>query len=417
MSFVTFTALGGCQEVGKNAFLFESDKGKYLMDYGLQVQDSLIPMKPPDGLDGVFLSHSHLDHCGAIPVLYKQGYKGKVYLTAPTLSLTEMLLKDSIKVQERRGQIPHFLMPDAKRFMKNHYRANYKQSIKLNGARAEFHDAGHIPGSSLTLLETGGKRILYTGDIKFEDTVLMSGADTKIKNVDVLVSETTYCYKNHPKRSELAEELKEKIQEILYNNSIAVLPSFAVGRTQELLLLVYKLGFPVYMDGMGIEATQRILLHPRSIKNPQELRKAFSRAHKIKHSRQRQSAIKNPSIVITTAGMLQGGPVNYYIENLYKRPGCSLILTGYQVEGTVGRTLMDTGRYINEGIDEKLKMKLEFMDFSGHAGKNELIKFYEKINPKKIILVHGEHSDEFVNQVKGKGFDVIAPKNGQKIKL
>ncbi|MBU0898344.1 MAG: MBL fold metallo-hydrolase [Nanoarchaeota archaeon] len=417
MTSLTFTSLGGCREVGRNAFLIESGDSNFLLDYGFEIQNSLVPITIPEKINGFFLSHAHIDHSGLIPVLYKSGYNGKTFLTEATSSLAEMLLKDSIKVQERRGEQPRFLTPHIRKFIKNGFIAKYNQKIRLHNGIAEFYDAGHIPGSCQTLLDTNGKRVLYTGDIKFEETEMLHGADTRIKNVDVLISENTYSYKDHPKRREVADKLKEIIQETVYNNGVAVVASFAVGRAQELLLLLYNLGFDVYMDGMSVEATKRILLNPSSVKNPKQLKKAFGRVRKPRSSQERSRIIKKPCVIITTAGMLQGGPVEHYIKKLHNRPECSLTLTGYQAVNTVGRTLLDTGRYVTEGINEKLKMNVNFMDFSGHCGRGNLIKYYEKLNPKKILLVHGEHSEKFAQELKGKGFDTIAPKNGEKISL
>ena len=417
MSLLSFTSLGGSREVGRNAFLIESGDSKFLLDYGFEIQNSLLPIRIPERINGFFLSHAHIDHSGAIPILYKSGYNGKTFLTETTLSIAEMLLKDSIKVQERRGEQPRFLMPHVRKFIGSGFVAKYNQKIKLHNGVAEFYDAGHIPGSCQTLLDTNGKRILYTGDIKFEETEMLRGADMNIKNVDVLISENTYSYKDHPKRKEVADRLKEIVQETVYNNGVAVVASFAVGRAQELLLLLYNLGFDVYMDGMGVEATKRILLNPSSVKNPKQLKKAFGRVRKPRSENDRSRIIKKPCVIITTAGMLQGGPVAYYIKKLHKRPDCSLTLTGYQAEETVGRTLMNTGRYVTEGINEKLKMAVNFMDFSGHCGRGNLIKYYEKLNPKKILLVHGEYSEKFAQELKEKGFNTIAPKNGEKINL
>ena len=273
-----------------------------------------------------------------------------------------------------------------------------------------------IPGSSSILVETEGKRILFTGDIKFISTELMNGACTDF-DVDVIISESTYSYKNHPDRESLRDRIREIAQYTLYNNGILLLPCFAVGRTQEMLLILHDLGFPTYLDGMGIEATSRILNHPDSIKNPDKLRKAFSRAGKIRRQQDRLRAIKNPCIIITTAGMLNGGPIGYYMKKLHNREDCSLVLTGFQVPGTVGRTLLDTGKYIAEGLDIKPKMRVEFLDFSAHTDHDHLLEFYKKINPGKIFLVHGERTEEFAKELKETGFDAYAPKNGERVRI
>ena len=416
MGSISFTALGGCQEVGRNAFLIESGGKKFLLDYGIDVQESALPLSVPKGVNGVFLSHAHIDHSGALPLLYKKGYDKKTFMTKPTAKLSEMLLKDSMKVQKLRGH-SFFSSHDLRKMLDEISIVGYRKPINIDGAKIEFYDAGHIPGSASILLEVGGKRILYTGDINFEETELMQAADTRIRDVDIIISESTYSYKNHPKKHELADKLRELSQETYYNDGIMILPTFAVGRAQEILLILNKLTFPVFIDGMCIEATEKILQYPDSVRDSKELKRAFGRARKIKSPHERANVIKNPCIIVTTAGMLQGGPVDYYVKKLYDRQNCSIILTGYQVEGTPGSILMRTGKYITNEMEEKVKMDVKSMDFSAHCGKDGLINFYKKLNPKKIILVHGEHTKEFMQDLKKLGFDVVAPKNEEKVLL
>jgi putative mRNA 3-end processing factor len=147
------------------------------------------------------------------------------------------------------------------------------------------------------------------------------------------------------------------------------------------------------------------------------LRKAFGRSREVKGNLQRKEILSNPSVIITTSGMLTGGPVNTYIKSLYNREDCAIILTGYQVEGTPGRHLMDKGKFLIGGTELETKMQIHHMDFSAHAGKDELFNFIEKVNPKKIIPVHGDSIGNFVSELKAKGFDAILAKNGDTIKV
>ncbi len=409
--------LGAGKEVGRSAIHVDTGSERFLLDYGIEVQYGNVPIPPELDLTAVLLSHAHLDHSGMIPELYKRGYGGSVYALPVTFDISDILLYDSIKVQKRKKQKPHFMIHDIKKMMRKKTEVSYGEKINLGKSVVEFRDAGHIPGSASIIIENSGKRLLYTGDIKFIDTKLINGADTSMKDIDVIVSESTYCYTNHPKREKLADSLRRIVQETFYAGGTTLLPAFAVGRTQELLMLLYDLGVPIILDGMGIEISEQMLNNPDSVKDSRTLQKAFSRARKIKRQRERDEALTRPSIIITTAGMMNGGPVGHYVKRLHDRQDCSLILTGYQVEGTVGRMLMDTGKYKNEGIDVKIRNRFEFLDFSAHTDHDHLVKFYKKLNPEKIILVHGDHRvEDFAQELREMGFDVSAPENGQKVK-
>ncbi|MCK4714143.1 MAG: MBL fold metallo-hydrolase, partial [Candidatus Aenigmarchaeota archaeon] len=150
---------------------------------------------------------------------------------------------------------------------------------------------------------------------------------------------------------------------------------------------------------------------------PRDLYNAFHRAHKIKKQPQREEAVKGPCVIITTAGMLQGGPVSFYIQRLANRKDCTMVLTGYQVEKTAGRHLLETGVYDNGEVNVKPEFPIHFMDFSAHTDKKHLIDFYKKVNPGKIVLVHGDRTDEYAEELKGMGFDAVAPKNGDSMSV
>ena len=409
--------LGGGNEVGRSSVLAESGSERFLFDYGIDVQTGNPPVKPELPLTGVFITHAHIDHSGLLPELYRRGWRGNVYGTAATRGLCNLLLKDSLDVQKKKGQVLHF-HPVHIKTMNNLWRTvDYNKTISFRNSSVKFLDAGHIPGSASPLLETGGKRILYTGDIKFSDTQLLQGTKIWREDIDVLITESTYHRKNHPERKALEDNLREIMQNTIYNNGIVLLPSFAVGRAQELLCVLYNLGFPVFMDGMSIEATEITLGYPKFLRDSKKLRKAFGAARKIGRSKDRKDAINRPCIVISTAGMLNGGPIGYYIKKLHQREDCSMVLTGYQVEGTVGRKLMDTGRYVNEGLDVKPRMRVYFMDFSAHCGRDGLMNLVKRANPEKVFLMHGNGTPEFAEELRGMGFDAHAPMNGEKIRV
>lgn len=414
---VDITFLGGAREVGKSAVQLTAGSDSFVFDYGYEVQHGQVPMKPNPPLSGVFISHAHIDHSGMVPQLYSAGYEGSVYTTKAAASIMEILLKDSIKVQKKRGEQPHFLPSDIQKTMRLGRTPGYGEPVRFKSSTVTLLDAGHIPGAASILLETQGKKILYTGDIKFIETKLVRGASIDVRGLDALICESTYSYKDHPERDKLEDRLRELCQETIYNNGHIIAPSFAVGRTQELLIILHDLGFPIHVDGMGIKVTNAMLQHPSSVRDGRLLQRAFSRAHKVLNFKDRKGVLEKPGIIICTAGMLNGGPISYYIKKLHDRENCTMALTGFMVEGTVGRRLLDTGRYVNEGLDVKPRMKMEFMDFSAHTDRTHLIDFFKRTKPKKIFLVHGDRTQAFARELHAMGFDAESPKNGDKVRI
>lgn len=409
--------LGGAREVGKSAMLVDTGKEKFVLDYGIEVQHGKKPIEPPMDLDGLFITHAHLDHSGFSAGMYSRGYQGRVFATPATFDITHMLLEDSIKVQHKRGQEAGFTSQDINRMGRHEKIMDFRSPHQIGSSAVELLSAGHIPGAAMVSVDSRGKSLLYTGDVKFSATDFMFGADTDIGDVDVLISESTYSYKDHPNRKKLKAQLLSIIEETCHNGGVALLPAFAVGRTQELLMMLRDLSFPVYVDGMGIRATTRMLSHPKSFLDSRTLERAFGRANKIRRNPDRKEAVKRPSVIITTAGMLQGGPVSFYISKLVERKECALVLTGYQVEDTPGRNLVETGIYSNGEIEVRPKFPIHFLDFSAHTDRSHLIDFYKHVNPKKVVLVHGDRTVEFAEDLRGMGFDAVAPKNGECIEI
>jgi putative mRNA 3-end processing factor len=415
--------LGGCREVGRNGFLLQvkenNQKENIMLDYGLKVETGETPI-PAQDVDSILLSHQHLDHCGSTPTLFRENSKAKIYATPPCFDHTHMLLKDSMKIARLKGRAPLFTQYEVNKLKENQIKIKIGEKFSTPASNVEVLSAGHIPGSVMFIINTEGKRILFTGDYNLQDTRLMKGADiSKIKDIDVLIMESTYSSREHSPRKATEEKLLKIVKETIDNGGIALIPAFAVGRSAEVITILDKLAkkVPIFLDGMARTATKITANHPEFLRD-NALEKATENITFIKNQHERQQAMDQPSAIVTTGGCLDGGPIVHYIKHLYTREDCSMSFTGFMIPRTTGRYLQDTGRFVNEDMDLKIKMPINFLDFSGHAGRSDLMKTVQTIRPKKVICIHGDHCQRFATELKGR-FEVeaIAPVPGQIIKV
>lgn len=409
---IRLSFLGAMSCVGASGVLLDTGAEKLVLDYGTKVME--IPPKFPLPVgckpDAVLLSHCHLDHSGGIP-LFNVKDKCQIYAVNVTKPLTELLLLDSIKISHEEGVDLPFSRRDVERSIRNFALVEYRERIKIHTAEVTYYNAGHVPGSAQILVRVKGKHLLYTGDIKTIGTRLLKGADLKIPRVDWLITESTYADREHPDRKSQEKELVRIVRETLERGGVCVVAGFAVGRIQELLLILDKYGidYPLYMDGMAKKATTIINEYNRLLKNPNALDKALDGVTYVNKEKMRKRIVRQPSVVLTTSGMLNGGPIVWYLKKLYKDRNSSLVLTGYQVEGVPGRTLLETGRYIAQNLNLDVKMMVRRLDLSAHAGRGKLLEFIDKLNPEKVFCVHGDHTEEFASELRTKGYDAVAP--------
>jgi len=408
--------LGGFREVGRTAVLVEG-KENVLLDYGMEVETGKLP-NPVNKVDIAILGHAHLDHSGYYPVIYRK-FKPPIYSTIATFELAHLLLKDSIKVAKYRGLVRRFEKNDIEK-MKNHeVIVTYGQKIEGDNFSLDIFDAGHIPGSMAPLLEMGNKRILYACDFNTNPSRLLNGASIDAKDVDVLIIESTYSERNHSPRKETEKKFFEAVESTIANEGVAVIPCFAVGRAAEILMILKSFNpkFPVYLDGMAKTASQLAMKYPEFIRDPKALKKALNISRLIWDEKDRKKVVKKPCAIISSSGMLEGGPSVSYIKYLYNNPESSVIFTGFLIPNTAGRMLVETGRFVTEGFDLKIKMGIHRFDFSAHAGRDDLFKFVDEINPQKVICLHGDNCECFAKELGEKGFDAIAPKNGDSVDI
>ncbi|MCL4389551.1 MBL fold metallo-hydrolase [Candidatus Marsarchaeota archaeon] len=410
---------GGAQEVGRSAIMLKDDRN-IMLDFGIKIDHKTeYPINIPK-LDALVVSHAHLDHSGFSPAIYNES-SIPTFGTLPTLSLSKLLLEDALNIARKQHAKPRFHKRQIMAYASKYVSLDYKSTAHFGNYDITMYDAGHISGSAITLVEKahehGNRRIVYTGDFKLKGQVQHNGA-TIVKS-DVLITESTYASKVHPDRDGVIKSLLAGINEVLDNGGNALLPVFAVGRSQEILSVLQQNGLApsTFVDGMAREATSIVLNYPKFISSPKILSEAMRESRFIRDQSERREALSGPSIIVTTAGMLNGGPVLNYITKLNKNS--KIFLTGYQVEGTNGRLLMDHG-YINlDGEKTRITAPVGFYDLSAHADVDDIMKYVHQSAPNKVVCVHGsrENAEALSESLRGEGFDAIAPKVGDSVKI
>jgi Predicted exonuclease of the beta-lactamase fold involved in RNA processing len=410
--------LGGGGEVGRMAVFVKDatmDKG-FLFDYGVNFDENDRPVMPghvrPRDLAAVFLSHSHLDHCGALPSLYVSS-PPPVYATPLTLELADIMFKDAIKLS---GYYLPYEDEEIKAVLDHAIPVTYGEDIDVaNDVRAYFVNAGHVPGSMITILEINGARVLFTGDFNLAQTNLLRGADLGSipRDVDVVIMEGTYVMNTHPPREEVERDFIKVIRETIEGGGSVLIPVFTIGRAQEILITLYKNGvdYPIIIDGLARLANQVVARYPHYLANPELYMKAVENSLEIAADYQRRSLTKEPVIIISPAGMLKGGAAVYYLKRLGKDRKNAVILPSYQAPDTPGFELLTRGRTFVDKSEVVLEAKLYWFDFSSHSGRAELEAFIRHFNPDtKILLVHTEaiKALQFLDRLRDKyGIDNI----------
>ena len=411
---IKFQFLGGVEEVGRLAMVLETGDIKLLFEYGMS------PGKPPSyplpapPVDMVLLTHAHLDHSGMIPKLFST-MDQQIITTQLTSEIADMLHKDSINIAKAEGYAIPYSRSDIKD-AKHSVEPVSPSQKKVIGDNYELicHDAGHIPGSLMFEL-VGDKKILFTGDFNVIDTYVVKG--TKPVNCDILFLEGTYAGRDHPKkREEIEHDLLDKIEEVVRRGGIAILPAFAVSRSQELAIVLARSGFNIWFDGMGKKISKIFLKYPRYLRDHKELKKAINQINPVHSDHGRKLALNKADVILTSSGMMDGGPVLSYMNKLKNDKKSAVLLTGYQVPDSNARLLVDKRKLNFYGVLESVQCEVEYFDFSAHAGHSELIEFAKKCNPEKIILMHSDNREALANPLK-EFAEVYLPKTGELVEI
>ena len=429
-SEVSLLTLGGFGQVGRSCMLLTTPDSKVLIDCGINPGARTPSEAFPrldwanislDELDAIVIGHAHLDHTGFLPVLTKYGYKGPIYCTEPTLPMMNLIQLDAIKVAGAQGRTPMYAERDVHQIMKQTIGLSYGTVTDISpDIKLVLANAGHILGSASCHFHIGNgdHNFVYSGDIKYGKSMLLESADTRFPRVETLLVESTYGAKEdiQPTREEVESAFVKSVNEILNSGGKVLIPIPAVGRAQELMMVIDKYmksgqltESPVFMEGMIQEATAIHEAHPeyleRSLKqkiletddNPFDS-EYFTN---IEHADGRNEPLRedSPCIVIATSGMLEGGPVLEYFRNFAPNPKNKILFVSYQVNGTLGRRVMDGARQVTiMGRDGRVEVvtinagteKLE--GFSGHSDYNQLMSYVQRLRPKlrRVLVNHGE---------------------------
>ena len=420
--WLRLTMLGGCREVGRNSFMLSTPETKILIECGVSVGSEGTPylyapeVLPIKDLTAVVVTHAHLDHSGLVPLLFMYGYDGPVYMTQPTRDLMSLLLLDYLEVSAREGK----RIPYKSTFIRDCIRhtiplkfgdvTDIAPDVKLT-----LYNAGHILGSSIAYFHAGKGlyNVAFTGDIKYERTFLFDPAFNGFSRLEALVMESTYGGMNdlQPSRKEAEKNLKDEIAHTIEKGGKVIIPAFAVGRSQEVMIALegMDLEVPVYLDGMIWEATAVHTAYPEYLNK--NLKNSIFQGEnpflsdifvQVDDADKRKSVIeeKESSIILSTSGMLNGGPVLEYLKGLASSERNKLIFVGYQAEGTLGRRIQkgwNEMQFANGGRVDTIKVEMDIQTidgFSGHSDRNQLVEYVRRIRPlpSKVLCMHGEPS-------------------------
>ena len=427
---VRVTFLGSSRHVGRSAILVRTRESSILLDCGINPGTNRPIGAYPrldveefelGSLDAVVITHAHLDHCGFVPYLFKYGYEGPVYCSEPTASLMTLLQGDYLDVMSMEGRVPPYGGDDIREVIIHTIPLAWGEVTDVSpDIRLTLHNAGHILGSSIVHLHIGKglHNIVYTGDFKYGHTQLLAPAAAQFPRVETLIMESTYGGPNNitPPRVETETEFVEIANQILKNGKV-IIPVPAVGRAQEILMVINKYmeegeltEVPVYIEGMISEATGIHTAYPDYLSS--ELRDQILREGRnpfesdyftvVKQQDSRDEIAEGgPCIIMATAGMMEGGPVIEYFKRLAPWEENGLLFVSYQVTGTLGQRLQggmhSVQTFNREGKMEITNVRLKthtIEGFSGHSDRRQLLNYVRKLRPtpRRVFFVHGEES-------------------------
>lgn len=427
--WVRLSCLGGGRQVGRSCFFLQTPESRILLDCGINVASDTEAYPYLDApefdikeLDAVIVSHSHLDHSGFVPYLYKYGYRGPTYCTAPTRDVMALMQLDLIKIAKNEGKDPIYTSDDVKEMVKHTICIDYEEVTDISpDMRITFYNAGHIMGSAMVHLHIGNglHNLLYSADIKYGRSHLLEPAVTSFPRLETLIIESTYGGKDNiiPPREKQEENLRNVIIETVKRGGKILIPVLGSGRAQEVSLIIESMvrhnlleKIPVFIDGMIWDITAIHTAYPEYLNH--NVRKLIF--HKdmnpflsdiLRHvgsQKERMQLVEETGscLILATSGMLMGGPSVEYLRQLADNPKNTLIFVSYQGEGSLGRRVQRGEKEVTinlTGKPEVIQIKMEVITiegFTGHSGRKQLLNFIYRCEPKpkKVIVNHGENS-------------------------
>ena len=381
--------LGGGDEVGNVGCLLEDRTGtRVLIDYGLA------PTRPPrypkecPPIEHTIITHSHIDHIGMAPWLVGQ-HGATLHGTTLTAAVSEIMWRDTYKVSSIEG----YPLPWDKRDLDAALNAWQTHDVgewfEIGEWKCRFHRAGHIPGAIMIEIETPELRLLWSGDIDIRDGPNVRGAEPI--NCDILCLEATYGGREHPVRATEEARFVSRVKEVVSRGGVVLVPAFASGRCQDVLRILHRAAphLNVHFDGMGTRLTRHWLSHPEHIDEPQHLREVWNWARTVSSKSDRKKAL-DADVIVTTSGMLDGGPAIWYLNRLRHDSANAILLTGYQAEGSGGHRLLEKGSLRIFGNETAIDLEVTQFQLSNHAGHSDLVSFVRACEPRHVVLFHGD---------------------------
>jgi len=425
--FARISFLGGTREVGRSCYLIQTKNSNILLDCGISLSNIPYPYPrfdilkiDPEEIDAVIISHAHADHFAFLPWLFKIGYKGPVYMTEPTREIGTLICSDYIEIQRMENKEPIYSEKELRQMLKHIIPLPYDYVVNItDDVKICLSNAGHILGSAIIHLNIGEGflNLVYTGDFKKEGTFLLEKPSISPPRIEVMLIESTYGGSEDitPTRFEAKEELIQIINEAIERRSKVLIPVLGVGRAQEIIYALVdafenkkiKEEIPLYLDGMVWDITAIYVCYPEFLKkeiadrilngeNPFK----YENIIRVNKDKSREEIIqeKGPAIILSTSGMLTGGPSVSYLEEFCEEEDNFLVFVSYQAENTLGRQILDGMRTLvriknNKTIAKEIKMNVrKITGFSGHSNRKEIEEFIENLRakPRRYIIVHGE---------------------------